>query len=75
VRQLDLKKLPSVSETIDWAKTLLLLNAEHLSLDLVRDTLNVFLKFEQDIATANEQMGNLLQQARKDAELSHASHA
>ena len=74
VRQLDLKKLPSVSETIDWAKTLLLLNAEHLSLDLVRDTLNVFLKFEQDIATANEQMGNLLQQARKDAELSHASH-
>ncbi|MDF1482337.1 AAA family ATPase [Extensimonas sp. H3M7-6] len=75
VRQLDLKKLPSVSETIDWAKTLLLLNAEHLSLDLVRDTLNVFLKFEQDIATANEQMGNLLQQARKDAEVSHASHA
>ncbi len=75
VRQLDLKKLPSVSETIDWAKTLLLLNAEHLSLDLVRDTLNVFLKLEQDIATANEQMGNLLQQARKDAELSHASHA
>jgi len=41
----------------------------------VRDTLNVFLKFEQDIATANEQMGNLLQQARKDAEVSHASHA
>lgn len=75
VRQLDLKKLPSVSETIDWAKTLLLLHAEHLNLDVVRDTLNVFLKFEQDIATANEQMSTLLQQARKDAESPRASHA
>lgn len=79
VRALDLKKQPSVSETIDWAKTLLLLNAEHLSLDLVRDTLNVFLKFEQDIASATEQLPALLAQARKDAELPlsshHASHA
>jgi MoxR-like ATPase len=78
VRAIDLKKQPSVSETIDWAKTLLLLNAEHLNLDLVRDTLNVFLKFEQDIASATEQLPALLAQARKDAELplsSHASHA
>ena len=79
VRAIDLKKQPSVSETIDWAKTLLLLNAEHLSLDLVRDTLNVFLKFEQDIASATEQLPALLAQARKDAELPlsshHASHA
>lgn len=79
VRGIDLKKQPSVSETIDWAKTLLLLNAEHLSLDLVRDTLNVFLKFEQDIASATEQLPALLAQARKDAELPlsshHASHA
>jgi MoxR-like ATPase len=78
VRQMDLKKQPSVSETIDWAKTLLLLNSEHLNLDLVRDTLNVFLKFEQDIASANEQLPTLLAQARKDAALplsSHASHA
>jgi MoxR-like ATPase len=77
--RLDLKKQPSVSETIDWAKTLLLLNAEHLSLDLVRSTLNVFLKFEQDIASATEQLPALLAQARKDAELPlsshHASHA
>lgn len=75
VRAIDLKKQPSVSETIDWAKTLLLLNAEHLSLDLVRDTLNVFLKFEQDIASATEQLPALLAQARKDAELPHSSHA
>jgi MoxR-like ATPase len=74
VRAIDLKKQPSVSETIDWAKTLLLLNAEHLSLDLVRDTLNVFLKFEQDIASATEQLPALLAQARKDAELPLSSH-
>jgi MoxR-like ATPase len=75
VRELDLKKQPSVSETIDWAKTLLLLNAEHLNLDLVRDTLNTFLKFEQDIATAAEQLPALLATARKNAEFTHAGHA
>ncbi len=75
VRQLDLKKQPSISETIDWAKTLLLLNAEHLSLDLVRETLNVFLKFEGDIDSAGEQLPALLNQARKDAQIHHASHA
>ena len=75
VRELDLKKQPSVSETIDWARTLLLLNSEHLSLDLVRDTLNVLLKFEQDIATAAEQLPTLMDKARKNAEFPHASHA
>ncbi len=75
VRAIDLKRQPSVSETIDWAKTLLLLNAEHLNLDLVRDTLNVFLKFEQDIASATEQLPALLAQARKDAEFPLASHS
>ena len=75
VRQLELKKQPSVSETIDWAKTLLLLNAEHLSLELVRDTLNVFLKFERDIAAASQQLPGMLRQAHADAEIGSASHA
>lgn len=75
VRELELKKQPSVSETIDWARTLLLLNSEHLNLELVRDTLNVFLKFEQDIATAAEQLPTLMDKARKNAEFPHASHA
>jgi MoxR-like ATPase len=74
VRRMDLKKQPSVSETIDWAKTLLLLNAEHLSLDMVRDTLNVFLKFQHDIVSAGEQLPSLLAQARKDAEVPVAVH-
>jgi len=60
VRKLDLRKAPSVSETLDWARTLMLLNAEHLSPDLVRSTLNVILKFEQDIENATEQVPKLL---------------
>ena len=67
VRTLDLRKAPSVSETLDWARTLLLLNAEHLSPELVRSTLNVILKFEQDIATAGDQLGKLLADAAKAA--------
>ncbi len=49
LRALDLKKAPAISETIDWARTLMLLHAEALDAQLVRDTLNVILKFQEDI--------------------------
>ncbi|MFO7601880.1 MAG: MoxR family ATPase [Candidatus Desulfacyla sp.] len=49
LRELDLKKVPSVSETLDWAKVLMVLNARDLGADLIRDTLNILLKFEVDI--------------------------
>lgn len=49
LRDLDLKKVPAISETIDWARTLLLLHSESLDPELVRDTLNVILKFQEDI--------------------------
>ena len=49
LRQLDLKKTPAISETIDWARSLLLLHASHLDEALIRDTLNVLLKFQEDI--------------------------
>jgi len=49
VRKLDLKKTPSISETIDWARVLLLLHSASLNPGLVRETLNTFLKFEEDI--------------------------
>ena len=49
VRTLDLKKLPSVSETIDWARVLVLLQAPELGHEMVKDTLNVLLKYEADI--------------------------
>ena len=53
LRDLDLKKSPAISETIDWARTLLLLHAESLDAKLVRDTLNVILKFQEDIENVN----------------------
>jgi MoxR-like ATPase len=49
LRTLDLKKMPAISETIDWARTLLLLHADALDATMVRDTLNVILKFQEDI--------------------------
>ena len=67
LRTLDLKKLPSVSETIDWAKVLVLLHAPMLEVDLVRDTLNVLLKFEADIEIAGKQLATLTHKARADS--------
>jgi MoxR-like ATPase len=52
LRQLELKKKPSVSETIDWAQTLHLLGAEQVSSELVVDTLHVLLKHQSDIEKA-----------------------
>src|SRR6202453_4821258 len=53
LRSLDLKKVPSVSETIDWARVMVLLHTAVLDVELVRSTLNVLLKFEADIEVAN----------------------
>jgi MoxR-like ATPase len=64
VRNLDLKKIPSVSETIDWAKVLVILHASSLKLDLVRDTLNIFLKFEDDIEIVQQHLPELITKAQ-----------
>jgi MoxR-like ATPase len=67
VRKLDIKKVPSVSETIDWAKTLVILHAESLDKELVRDTLNTFLKSREDIRVAEEKMHTFTDHALKEA--------
>ena len=56
LRELDLKKLSSVAETIDWAKSLVLLNVKSLDASLVRETLNVLLKFQSDIDAADSEI-------------------
>jgi MoxR-like ATPase len=61
LRTLDLRKAPSISETVDWARALILLHAKDLDAAMVRDTLNVILKFEQDIAAVEPQIVELLQ--------------
>ena len=54
---MDLKKRPSVSETIDWAKSLVLLHADSLDEEFVKSSLNVLLKYEEDLTCV---VGNLV---------------
>jgi MoxR-like ATPase len=57
IRQLDLKKAPSVSETIDWARTLVLLGIEHIDAAQAKETLHILLKYQTDIAKAAKELG------------------
>ncbi|MCO5132007.1 MAG: MoxR family ATPase [Xanthobacteraceae bacterium] len=63
LRTLDLKKLPSVSETIDWARVLVLLQASELEPQVVKDTLNVLLKYEADIEAALPEVNGFVARA------------
>ena len=71
IRGLDLKKTPSISDTLDWARALLALNAEVLDQELVSSTLSVILKYEGDIQKAKSDLGKLLEKP-KQAEASTA---
>ena len=66
LRELDLKKTPSISETLDWARALLALNAGDLDENLVNQTFNVILKYEGDVKKAQGELSKLLE--RKQAE-------
>jgi MoxR-like ATPase len=61
VRKLDLKKTPSISETLDWARALMVMNADELDAELVNDTMMVILKHQGDIAKAQSELNALLQ--------------
>jgi MoxR-like ATPase len=56
IRQLDLKKSPSVSETIDWARTLVLLGIESIDAQQAKETLHILLKYQTDIAKAAKEL-------------------
>lgn len=57
LRSLDLKKKPSVSETLDWARTLAVLTIDQIDADLLVDTLPVLLKHQSDIELATKELG------------------
>src|SRR6266849_7291546 len=61
IRALDLKKPPSISETLDWAQSLALLNADVLSAEIVASTLNLLLKHEGDIEKARGHLDHIAQ--------------
>jgi MoxR-like ATPase len=56
IRAFDLKKPPSVSETLDWARTLLLLGVERVDGDVARSTLSILLKYQQDIEKVKSEL-------------------
>ena len=56
IRHIELKKAPSVSETIDWARTLVLLGIDHIDAALAKETLHVLLKYQSDIAKAAKEL-------------------
>ncbi len=58
IRNLDLKKSPSVSETIDWARTLLALSVEDVDEEVLGETLHVLLKYQVDIEKAAKELAN-----------------
>ncbi len=57
LRKLDLKKQPSISETLDWARALVTLNAQNIDEKTLAHTLTVLLKHEHDVTRAERYLG------------------
>jgi MoxR-like ATPase len=60
LRKLDLKKVPGISETLDWARALVILNVKRLDEGLVLDSLRAILKYEGDLRKAEEELKEFL---------------
>src|SRR5690606_18680376 len=58
LRAIDLKQAPSIAETLDWARALVLLGAEDLDPGVVSETLNLLLKYEVDVKRARERLAD-----------------
>ena len=68
LRKLDLKKQPSISETLDWARALVMLNAKHIDEKVLQDTLTVLLKHEHDVQRAERYLGEFSVDEDDDAD-------
>jgi len=64
IRKLDLKKTPSISETLDWVKALTLLNVKQLDDELVNETFSTLMKYEADIRKAQQELKSYLAERR-----------
>lgn len=74
LRELDLRKAPSISETIDWAGTLAVLGAQELSARLLSDTLNVVLKYERDLEVGRRVLPDLIARGDPNRVIPDARH-
>jgi MoxR-like ATPase len=64
LRKLDLKKTPSISESLDWVKALTLLNVKQLDHELVDQTLSALMKYEADVRKAHQELQAYLSERR-----------
>lgn len=60
IRKMPLKKVPGIAETVDWARALLLMNTYCLDRELVHDTLNALLKYEDDVIKVSGRLDGLM---------------
>ncbi len=67
IRNLELKKSPSVSETLDWARTLLLLGVNQIDAETARSTINILLKYQSDITKALRELEDTKSEMHADA--------
>lgn len=75
LRNDNIRKPPSIAESVDWARTLVLMHAPVLDESLVRDTLGVLLKRESDIREVDGRLGALTQAAKAAPQHAHATAA
>jgi len=61
IREMDLKKRPSISETLDWANSLIALQINELSPQVVIDTLNVICKYRADTELVKKSISKIIQ--------------
>ena len=66
LRNMDLRKVPSISETLDWARALVTLNAQSIDEKTLNTTLTVLLKYETDVQKAKRMMGGSDSGSRRD---------
>ncbi|MFT4570368.1 MAG: MoxR-like ATPase [Candidatus Binatia bacterium] len=67
LRALDMKKQPSISETLDWARALVIMNAEGLDDEVVRDTLSTIAKYEGDLKKTEKELTVFLDKKKAEA--------
>lgn len=72
LRELDLRKAPSISEALDWAKALAVLNAESLNRELVEETLMLLLKYDRDVEKAVEALPRIMGEEGHDHDHGHS---
>ena len=75
LRKLDMKKKPSISETLDWAKALVIMNARSLGDDVVRNTLSTIAKYEGDLRKTEKELVTFLERRKAEQKAKEAAAA